>query len=211
MRASRKKTTAKDRERRRHPPYLRISHSGSKLWIQRVYIHGKRYDLDLASVKLVSLAEVRAVAFENRRLARARSGPLAEKHKTRLPAMPTFREAAVALSRTSRDACPLICATIFWLGPKMPKEQPLRDPVRERLGRMSATMTVTGTLRPRIEACPVFLRSSTSIIWDERKALKQLRERTRTGSWGLPGEAAHAHCSNADNPCYLRRLRRPFP
>ena len=82
------------------------------------------------------------------------------------------------------DACPLISATIFWLGTKMPKEQPPRGPVRERLGRVSATMTVTGTLRRRIGARAVSLRSSTSIIWDERKALKRPRERTRTGSWG---------------------------
>ena len=77
----------------------------------------------------MSLAEARAVAFENRKLARARSDPLAKKHQTKPgEAMATFREAAEVLRGIPRDACPLICETIFWPGPKMPGEQVSIEP-----------------------------------------------------------------------------------
>ena len=49
--------------------YLRIGPSGSKSWVQRMAIKGKRHDLGLGGYPLVSLAEARETAFENRRLA----------------------------------------------------------------------------------------------------------------------------------------------
>ena len=75
--------------------YLNIAPGGSKQWVQRLTIEGRRHDIGLGGYPLVSLAEAREKAFMNRRLARAGGDPLAEKRNVKLrAAMPTFREAA---------------------------------------------------------------------------------------------------------------------
>ena len=71
--------------------YLRVSPGGSKSWVQRIAIRGKQTDIGLGAHPLVSLAEARDKAFENRRVARSGGDPLAEKRKAKAP---TFREAA---------------------------------------------------------------------------------------------------------------------
>lgn len=76
---------------------LRVEHSGSKRWIQRVVIRGKRRDLGLGSASLVTLAEAREAAYENRKLARAGGDPLAEKRASQ--AVLTFEEAAREVHR----------------------------------------------------------------------------------------------------------------
>ncbi|WP_368407123.1 tyrosine-type recombinase/integrase [Asticcacaulis aquaticus] len=72
--------------------YLKIDPSGSKRWVQRLVIQGKRCDLGLGSVHLVSLAEARESALSNRRLARSGGDPLAVKRKA--AGIPTFEVAA---------------------------------------------------------------------------------------------------------------------
>ena len=71
--------------------YLKITHAGTKSWIQRLTIHGKRHDIGLGGYPQVSLARARKLAFQNRELAWAGEDPLALKRKTNLP---TFKEAA---------------------------------------------------------------------------------------------------------------------
>lgn len=71
--------------------YFNIAPGGSKSWIQRFTINGKRRDIGLGGFPLVSLAEARELAFQNRKHARAGGNPLALKRRAR---MPTFREAA---------------------------------------------------------------------------------------------------------------------
>ena len=74
--------------------YLRIAAGGSKSWIQRLTIDGHRHDLGLGSFPLVSLAEARVKAFDNRRTVSAGRNPLVEKRRAKIP---TF---AVAADRT---------------------------------------------------------------------------------------------------------------
>jgi len=71
--------------------YLRVAPGGSKQWVQRLTIHGKRHDIGLGGCSWVTLAEAREAAYENRRTARRGGDPLAVK---RQPKIPTFREAA---------------------------------------------------------------------------------------------------------------------
>ncbi|MCY4430790.1 MAG: tyrosine-type recombinase/integrase [Rhodospirillales bacterium] len=71
--------------------YLRIAPGGAKHWIQRLTIDGRRHDLGLGGFPLVSLAEAREQAFENRRKVRAGRNPLAEKRRAKTP---DFRQAA---------------------------------------------------------------------------------------------------------------------
>ena len=51
--------------------YLRIAPGGLKSWVQRLTIDGRRHDLGLGGFPLVTLAEAREQAFENRRRVRA--------------------------------------------------------------------------------------------------------------------------------------------
>ena len=74
-----------------HGLILRVMPSGSKQWVQRIVVQGRRRDLGLGGFPLVSLAEARQQAFENRRLARAGGDPMALKGR---PDVPTFAEAA---------------------------------------------------------------------------------------------------------------------
>lgn len=71
--------------------YLRVAPGGSKQWVQRLTVHGRRRDIGLGGCSWVTLAEARDAAYENRRLARRGGDPLAAKRR---PAVPRFREAA---------------------------------------------------------------------------------------------------------------------
>ena len=79
--------------------FLRVARGGSKSWIQRLAIDGKRRDMGLGGWPLTTLTEAREVAFENRRLARRGGDPLAAKRKARVP---TFRAAAEATFEANR-------------------------------------------------------------------------------------------------------------
>ena len=79
--------------------YLRVSPSGSKSWIQRLAIHGRRRDIGLGGWPLTTLTEAREMAFENRRLARRGGDPLADRRKANVP---TFQEAAMQTFEANR-------------------------------------------------------------------------------------------------------------
>ena len=72
--------------------YLYVQSSGTRSWVQRLVIHGRRRDIGLGSAQLVPLADAREKALVNRKMAREGGDPLAEKR--RLASMPTFAEAA---------------------------------------------------------------------------------------------------------------------
>ena len=72
--------------------YLDVRPTGSRGWVQRITIRGRRTELGLGGFPLVSLKEAREKAFANRKLARDGGDLLAEKR--RAESMPTFAEAA---------------------------------------------------------------------------------------------------------------------
>lgn len=72
--------------------YLRVETNGSRFWVQRITIRGKRCELGLGSPSLVSLAEARTIALDNRKLARAGGDPLASKREA--AAVLSFEDAA---------------------------------------------------------------------------------------------------------------------
>jgi len=80
--------------------YLKVDSGGSKRWIQRIVINGKRRDIGLGSAALVSLSEAREAALENRKSARAGDDPLAAKRLSQ--AILTFQEAAEAVHELNK-------------------------------------------------------------------------------------------------------------
>ena len=75
-----------------HGLILRVTRAGSKQWVQRLRIRGKRRELGLGGYPLVTLAMAREAALANRRAVHAGGDPLAEKRTRR--GVPTFAEAA---------------------------------------------------------------------------------------------------------------------
>lgn len=81
--------------------YLFVQPSGTRSWIQRLVIRGRRRELGLGSVALVPLAEAREKALVNRKLAREGGDPLADKR--RAEGIPTFAQAASRVLVQKRD------------------------------------------------------------------------------------------------------------
>ena len=79
--------------------FLRVAPGGSKQWVQRLTVRGKRRDIGLGGCGWVTLAQAREAAWENRRVARNGGDPLAEKRRATVP---TFREAAERTYETLR-------------------------------------------------------------------------------------------------------------
>ena len=82
-----------------HGLILRVAPGGSKQWIWRGTVHGRRVDLGLGNVAFTSLAEARDTAFEYKRTARRGGDP-----RTMRPGsgVPTFAEAAEAVIESRR-------------------------------------------------------------------------------------------------------------
>ena len=80
--------------------YLYISRSGSKSWVQRIVVDGRRRDIGLGKYPDVNLASARSIAQDNRTAVSEGRDPLAERQAAReaaritAPSIPTFAEAA---------------------------------------------------------------------------------------------------------------------
>ena len=77
--------------------YLKVTKAGRKQWVQRIAYNGKRHDIGLGSYPLISLAEARDTAWNNRKQAKAGGDPLADKRKAQIP---TFGKAAILTYET---------------------------------------------------------------------------------------------------------------
>ena len=74
--------------------YLVVSDTGSRKWVLRIQVNGKRRDIGLGSATKVGLSEAREAAEDMRRAIRKGDDPVAARRKAK-DGMPTFREAAV--------------------------------------------------------------------------------------------------------------------
>lgn len=72
--------------------YLHVRPGGSRQWMLRTTVHGKRRDIGLGSVQLIKLEEAREKAFAMRKIARDGGDPLQRKQLERF--IPTFAKAA---------------------------------------------------------------------------------------------------------------------
>ena len=79
--------------------HLFISKSGNRSWVQRMTIQGRRRDFGLGGYPTVSLAQARKRASDIREAVGNGIDPVAEKRR---PAMPTFREAALAVHEANK-------------------------------------------------------------------------------------------------------------
>ena len=86
-----------------HGLYLVVRPTLTRHWVQRLVIQGRRYDIGLGSFPLVRLAEVRLVALENRRIARAGGDPRLEGPRAKGPTFQSVYEVATEMRRKGWD------------------------------------------------------------------------------------------------------------
>ena len=92
--------------------YLRVAPGGSKQFVQRLVVRGKRIDMGLGGWPLTSLDEARERAFRSRKIARDGGNPVAERKER--ASIPTFAKAVqevVALHQST------------WKNPKQKKRE----------------------------------------------------------------------------------------
>ncbi len=157
--------------------YLYVQRTGTRSWVQRLVIRGRKRELGLGSVHLVSLAEAREQARANRKLARAGGDPLVEKR--RLEAVPTFAEAAVTVVEQKRAGWRSPRAAADWL-------HSLERYVFPRIGS-----------RPVSEVSSADLLAVLTPIWHVKSdTARRLRQRI-----GAVLEWSIAMEHRTDNPC----------
>jgi integrase len=83
--------------------YLVVSNSGSRKWVFRIQVNGKRRDFGLGSASKVLLSEARDAAEDMRRAVQRGEDPVTEKRRARV-AMPTVREAAIMVHQEHRPS-----------------------------------------------------------------------------------------------------------
>ena len=157
--------------------YLFVQPTGTRSWIQRLVIRGRRRELGLGPLALVPLAEAREMALANRKLARPGGDPLAEKR--RAEGIATLAQAASRVLVQKRDG---------WRGRRHHREwmASLRRYAFPRIGKM-----------PVSEVTVADLLEILTPIW-HRKASSARRVRLRLRAvleWAVAMEY------RLDNPC----------
>ena len=160
-----------------HGLYLEVQPSGSRSWIQRIAIRGRRREIGLGGFPLVSLKEAREQAFANRKLARSGGDPLAGRRRAK--SMPTFADAAERVWNDKRSG---------WRSPRHAHDwkASMEHYVVPRIGRMAvcdvASADVLAILSP---------------IWHDRpETARRVRQRINAVmEWAAVMEF------RTDNPC----------
>ena len=157
--------------------FLYVKPEGTRSWIQRLVVRGRRRELGLGAAGLVSLAEAREVALANRKLARSGGDPLAEKR--RAVGVPTFAEAARRVIEQKRGG---------WRG-KYHAHNWLRSLERYAFPRIGK--------RPVSEINAADLLEILTPIWHSKaETARAVRQRLRAVlEWSIAMEL------RSDNPC----------
>ena len=162
-----------------HCLYLDVRPSGSRSWVQRIVIRGRRREIGLGAFPLVSLDDARARALANRRIARTGGDPVGGRGGGRAKGVPTFAAAAERVWRQMRSA---------WTSGKYRREW-LTGLARYAFPHIGATSVAEVTSAQLVEML--------GRVWHERPTTaRRLRQRV-----GAVMEWAVAMEYRADNPC----------
>ena len=157
--------------------YLFVQPSGTRSWVQRLAIRGRRHELGLGSAALVPLAEARAKALANRKIAREGGDPLAEKR--RAETTPTFAVAAARVLEQKEAGWSNSRHASSWL----------------RSVETYAFPRIGGRLVSEVTSADV-LEVLTPIWHEKAQTARRVRQRIRTVlEWAVAMEL------RPDNPC----------
>ena len=158
--------------------YLRVAPGGSKSWIQRVTVNGRRRDIGLGGWPVASLAKARERAFANRVAIANGQDPLAEKHRTRVP---TFREAAERTFEANRARWRNNKTTANWMQGMEKRVFPvLGDQRVDQVGREDVLRVLTPiwTAKPEV-ARKLRQRIRATLRWCQGPWLHRAQRRWR--------------------------------
>ena len=157
--------------------YLFVQPSGTRSWVQRLAIRGRRHELGLGSAALVPLAEARAKALANRKIAREGGDPLAEKR--RAETTPTFAAAAARVLEQKQAGWSNSRHASTWL-------RSLETYAFPRFGGRLVSEVTSGDV----------LQVLTPIWHEREQTARRVRQRIRTVlEWAVAMEL------RPDNPC----------
>ena len=169
--------------------YLAIALGGSKSWIQRITIDGKRRDLGLGPFPVISLAKARERAFANRVAIADGRDPLAEKRKAR---MPTFREAAQKTFDANRPRWRSEKVAKKWWQAMEKHAFPILGNKRvDRIGRDDVLRTLTPLWTSRPEQARKLRQSIRSTLsWAQAHGLVEVNVAGDAINGALPAQPA---------------------
>jgi integrase len=141
--------------------YLVVDDGGAKRWVLRTLVHGKRRDMGLGSLQLVSLPEARKRAAANRLIARDGGDPIAQRRQANRAVL-TFKEAAEAVHASHSKG---------WKNPKHRDQwiNTLRDYTFEKIGAKRVNAVTTADV----------LQVLTPIWLDKPETARRVRQRMR--------------------------------
>ena len=192
---------------------LKVKPGGSKSWVLRVQVDGKRRDIGLGSAKTVSLAEARQAADELRRKLARGIDPIAERKQEKV-VIPTFREAAVLVHEEHKAAWKNGKHQAQWLSTLKSYAYPdLGDLlVSEIEGPIIRDVLAKIWLAKPETARRVRQRIGTVLDWAYAKGYRASEAPMRSLSKGLPRQPKKdghfAAMSFAEVPAFLQILRR---
>ena len=141
--------------------YLVVDDGGAKRWVLRTLVHGKRRDMGLGSLQLVSLPEARKRAAANRLIARDGGDPIAQRRQANRAVL-TFKEATEAVHASHSKG---------WKNPKHRDQwiNTLRDYAFEKIGAKRVNAVTTADV----------LQVLTPIWLEKPETARRVRQRMR--------------------------------
>ena len=196
---------------------LRVERSGTKQWVQRVTIAGKRSMLGLGGYPAISLADARELAAANQRAVKQGRDPLAEKRQAaeerRRPAVPSFSEAAERVIEMHRPTWSNAKHAAQWTSTLATYAHPVigRKPVDEiTTGDVLTIMTPIWTTKPET-ASRVRQRLETVFDWVVAQGWRPDNPAGRAITRALPRVSRvkrhHAALPVLDVPAALKTVR----
>ena len=127
---------------------LLVKDTGSRFWVQRLTIRGRRHDIGLGSFPLVGLAAARDQALENKRAAQRGEDPLADKRRAKVE---------FAKRKTFAEAAQLACDELAsgWKSQKEPKAfmSSLKTHIVPHFGLMDVGEVTSAEIRRAVLKC----------------------------------------------------------
>lgn len=192
--------------------YLIVDPSGAKRWVLRTVVHGRRRDIGLGSLRLVSLAEAREQALAYRKIARSGGDPIAVRRKLSV-AVPPFADAAKSVHEEHKAAWKNAKHADQWINTLNKYAVPFIG--RQQIDQID-TPDVLRVLAPIWLTKPetarrVKQRIGTVLDWANAAGLRTGENPVHGVAKGLPRQPErknhHAALPYAEVPAFIRELR----
>lgn len=191
---------------------LVVAKDGSRKWVLRIQVDGRRRDFGLGAAAQVSLAEARDAGATIRKQVKAGQDPRAERRRAR-ETIPTFSEAAFQVHKEHKPSWKNAKHAAQWLSTLEQHAFPALGSVRvDKVdGPMVRDVLADIWLRIPETARRVRRRIGTVLDWAYAKGYRQFEAPTRSISRGLPKQPrAREHFAAmpyGDVPGFLTRLQ----